>query len=348
LRELAERSNSILNALRWPASPGALPTTLREMAASPAAREAAPAEALPPLFKGPAWMARTVDGGRSWEPARQIYDPGVNRQTIGNQVAVLPNGDVLNFFTEIRLPDDTAYRTVLRYQRSTDKAATFLPTRNPPPISRMNTTANVLITGVFTPDRLFAVRDAALLFDVAVDPRSGNLYLVWQDKRFRPFTFEGFSLGDKVVFTMSTDGGLTWSLPILVSQTPRNANRFREQAFLPSVAVDGNGTIVVTYYDFRNDVPGPRELSDHWAVSCRPAVADCAVASSWGEEVRLTDRSFNYYQAPVARGLFLGDYMGLAGAGPFVHALYGIADGVDRTTLLTRRLRPGTAAASTR
>lgn len=345
LRELAERSNSIVNALRWPAPQGALPTTLRELAASPAAREA-DAEALPPLFKGPAWVARTVDGGRSWEPARMIYDPGVNRQTIGNQVAVLPSGDVLNFFTEIRLPDETAYRTTLRYQRSTDKGATFLPTRSPPAVSRMNTTANVLITGVFTPDGLFAVRDASLLFDVAVDPRRGTLYAVWQDKRFRSFTFEGFSLGDKVVFAMSRDGGVTWSTPILVSQTPRNANRFREQAFLPSVAVDGDGTVVVTYYDFRNDVPGLRELSDHWAVLCRPAVADCARASSWGEEVRLTERSFNYFLAPVARGLFLGDYMGLAGAGRFVHALYGIADGLDRTILLTRRIQAGTAAAA--
>ena len=341
LRELSERSHSILNALRWPAPAGALPDTLRDMAASSAAREAAATEALPPLFKGPAWLARTVDGVRSWQPARQIYDPGVNRQTIGNQVAVLPNGDVLNFFAEIRLPDETAYRTTLRFQRSTDKGATFLPTRNPPAVSRMNTAANVLITGVFTPDLLFPVRDASLLFDVAVDPRNANVYAVWQDKRFRSFTFEGFSLGDKVVFTMSTDGGTTWSQPILVSQTPRNANRFREQAFLPSVAVDGNGTIIVTYYDFRNDVPGQRELSDHWAVLCRPAVADCALASSWGEEVRLTDRSFNYFLAPVARGLFLGDYMGLSGGGPFVHALYGIADGLDRTSLFTRRIRPG-------
>src|SRR5690606_2294343 len=39
---------------------------------------------------GPTWFARSVDGGDTWEPARPIYDPGVNRQTIGNVIVVLP------------------------------------------------------------------------------------------------------------------------------------------------------------------------------------------------------------------------------------------------------------------
>src|SRR5262249_4125810 len=34
-------------------------------------------------FKGPAMLARTTDGGQSWEPARPIFDPGGNDFTIG-------------------------------------------------------------------------------------------------------------------------------------------------------------------------------------------------------------------------------------------------------------------------
>lgn len=348
LRELSDRSNSVLNALRWPALAGNATTTLNDMAANVgrAARAGTSSVNLPPFFKGPAWFARTVNGGATWEEAREIYDPGVNQQTIGNQIAVLPDGDVLNFFTEIRLQEDFAYSSTLRYQRSVDKGRTFSPNINAQAISRVNTAANVLISGVFTPDGLFSVRDGALLFDLAVDPDSGAIYAVWQDKRFRSFTFEGFSLGDKVAFAQSTDGGRTWSRPILVSQTPLNANKFREQAFLPSVAVSGDGTIVVTYYDFRNDVPGLPELSDHWAVFCDPSGADCADAGSWGDEARLTNVSFDYFLAPVARGLFLGDYMGLAGSGRFVHALYGIADGLDRTSLFTRRIKIAPEASS--
>src|SRR5207253_9461853 len=36
----------------------------------------------PLVSTGPAWLARSLDGGKTWEPARSIYDPGVNAQTI--------------------------------------------------------------------------------------------------------------------------------------------------------------------------------------------------------------------------------------------------------------------------
>jgi hypothetical protein len=43
-------------------------------------------------FKGPAMFSRTTNGGASWEPARIIYNPGGNNQTLGNQLVVLPDG----------------------------------------------------------------------------------------------------------------------------------------------------------------------------------------------------------------------------------------------------------------
>jgi hypothetical protein len=48
--------------------------------------------------------------------------------------------------------------------------------------------------------------------------------------------------------------------------------------------------------------------------------------------------------APVARGYFLGDYMGLERAGQSVHPVFGLVDGVDRTSVFTRRIQFGTAA----
>jgi hypothetical protein len=41
---------------------------------------------------GPLMLARTTDGGATWEPARAIFDPGADAQTIGALVAVLPIG----------------------------------------------------------------------------------------------------------------------------------------------------------------------------------------------------------------------------------------------------------------
>ena len=72
---------------------------------------------------------------------------------------------------------------------------------------------------------------------------------------------------DEVAFSMSLDGGFTWSAPIKVSQTPANSNPLRQQAFLPSVAVNDDNVVGVTYYDFRND-DDSGELADHWFVSC--------------------------------------------------------------------------------
>ena len=57
-------------------------------------------------YRGPIWFARSTDGGNGWEPARPIYDPGQNSQTIGNQIVVLPkdvlqNYDLVNVFNLI-------------------------------------------------------------------------------------------------------------------------------------------------------------------------------------------------------------------------------------------------------
>ena len=57
-----------------------------------------------------------------------------------------------------------------------------------------------------------------------------------------------------------------------------------------------------------------------------------------GDVLRLTRRSFDMLDAPIAVGHFLGDYMGLVTAGRVVHPVFGIATGLDRTTEFTRRI----------
>ena len=55
--------------------------------------------------------------------ARSIYDPGANRQTINNQIVVLPDGTLILFFTELATVGAPNPR--LRIMRSTDKGATW-------------------------------------------------------------------------------------------------------------------------------------------------------------------------------------------------------------------------------
>jgi hypothetical protein len=286
-------------------------------AAADSSRVQAPTAELEVFFEGPTYLARTINGGASWRPAQKIYDPGPNAQTIGNQIVVQPNGNVIDLFTDI-LPNGSPRLALLR---SFDKGASW--ERRPTIVA----TIAFSQTGTITPDLQESVRDAAILFDAAVDPRNGRLYLVWQDTRFAGV--------DQVAFAQSTDNGRTWSRPIRIDRTPPSPNILREQAFIPSIAVGANGELIVNYYDFRNDSAARPEATDYWSVFCS---ADCTRRASWGGELRLTRRSFDMLDAPIARGHFLGDYMGLVTAGRIAHPVFGIATGPDLTTIYTRRI----------
>jgi len=281
-------------------------------------------------FKGPIYFARSTDGGDSWEPARNIYDPGANNQTINNRVVVLPDGTLLDVFTEIlnnkNSDGEQQFEANLALLRSTDKGLTWTPRGQPQRIAKIQS------TGTLSPDMLLPVRDASILFDVAVDSTSGALYAVWQDRRF-----DGI---EQIAFAMSGDGGFTWSTPIKVNQTPMSGNPLRAQAFLPSVAAMATtGQVAVTYYDFRFD-DGSGELADYFVNRCNAMLDDCGDPASWSNELRLTDNSFDYAQAPVARGLFLGDYMGLASDSSGLLSAFGIAGFPDRASIFFRRTAP--------
>jgi len=266
-------------------------------------------------FRGAPYLARSTDGGVSWEPARRISS-NANLFTIGNQIVVLPNGTLIDF---------TDYGTGSGVQgsnhdwkavfRSTDHGVTWTP--------KPVTIANV--EEVFPhriPDGTFPVRAGG--DDIAVDPASGALYAVWTDGRFND--------GDHndIVLSKSTDGGLTWSAPQKVSGNPSGVD-----AHTPSVHVAANGQVAVAYYDYRNDVAGDDSASTDYfnAISSDGG-------ATWAD-VRLTSSSFDISDAPVApasRGYFLGDYEGLTSVGSVFVNLYIVAnpDTSNRTDVVTQ------------
>lgn len=289
----------------------------QRLAASKAARNAAAAPAAV-QFVGPAYFARTTDFGATWSTPKIIFDPGDNAQTINNRVVVTPNGAVIDFFTHI-FTDGTV---TIDLVRSADNGATF---------GAAITAQTITPTGVVTPDSKEGVRDAAILFDVAVNRRTGAIYLVWQDSAFAAGV-------DQVAFSMSADDGSTWSKPVRIDRTPNNANPLREQAFIPSVGVGPGGILAVTYYDFRNDTSNGKEATDYWALFCNPRASDCAKRGNWSGEKRLTEIPFDMLDAPVAGGHFLGDYMTLKGSRDAVHAVFGLATGKNLTDIFTRKI----------
>jgi hypothetical protein len=286
-------------------------------------------------FTGPTFFSTTANDGDTWSPAGPIFQPGIDAQTIDNIIVVPPSGNVLDFFTAINVAGSPGLISI-GHIVSTDQGSTW---------SGPSFATDIQVVGVVTPDTGQPIRDASILYSVAVDPSSGAIYLVWQDDRLTSpatcTTPAGSIPVDGILFSQSTDGGVTWSAPVQINQTPANANPCRQQAFIPAVVAAGDGTVVVTYYDFRNDTgTGGVEATDYFALFCKPTVLNpCSTAANWGSEARLTDNSFNILDAPVARGHFLGDYMGLAASGTkTVFPVFGAAVGHNLTADFVRKI----------
>jgi hypothetical protein len=168
---------------------------------------------------------------------------------------------------------------------------------------------------------------------IAMDRSSGTLYAVWLDGRFSNFQYNSIAL------STSTDGGFTWSNPIQVNQTPNTVPPIDRQAWNPTVAVAADGTVAVSYYDFRNNTPAPGALTDYWLAYSRPSAAAAATNPASWNEVRLTNTSFDLEQAGTRfeGGFFLGDYDGLAAVGNDFVAVWGMSDATKPEDVFFRR-----------
>jgi len=260
-----------------------------------------------PAFRGPALFSKTTDGGLSWSNGRVVFDPGEKNQTIGNQIVVPAAGPakgvLIDGFDLILNKggkgNNGRSAFLVAVIRSTDGGATW----SQPVIVAQQDFANVSIAG-------HPVRSSDELPEFAVGPE-GNLYAVWQDGRYSP------TGAAKIAFSMSTDGGLSWSTPIRVDQSVGDA-----PAFTPQVHVASDGTVGVSYYDLENATAAQPGLTDAYIVHCH---GNCTSSASWatGGETKLsTSGSFDMTAAPDAGGYFVGDYEGLAASGTTFDPLF--------------------------
>jgi hypothetical protein len=138
--------------------------------------------------------------------------------------------------------------------------------------------------------------------------------VAWQDARFTG------GQADAIALAWSADNGKTWTAPEKVNATPTNIPIRDQQAFAPNLAVAADGTLAVSYFDFRrNDAAAPLP-TDRWLVRCHPTANPACTARPARPETRLTARSFDMRRAHRLTsvgppGFFLGDYMGLASTG---------------------------------
>lgn len=258
---------------------------------------------------GDTLFARSSDGGGTWERGRRIFGPIRHGQSFGNEIVVLADNDrfdggLLNVFSLIEYGRGGAREeATIAAMSSSDRGRTW---SRPVQIARLDA-APVRLPG----RRRTELKTGRLLPRVAVDPHSGALYVAWSES-----SFQGDGFND-VALSMSLDGGRSWSAPVKVNQTPELADDAARQAFTPEVAVTSDGEVAVSYFDFRNsDEVEQGVATDLFAVRCddpAPAEGD-ACGGSW-VETRLTQSSFDMRVAPDSGGPFLGDYVGLAGAG---------------------------------
>jgi hypothetical protein len=240
-------------------------------------------------FRGNPMISRTTNGGATWSrpvPMRQS-----NTYFQGNQIAVGPDGTLYNvtanLFTGAVASEQAVYMGVMR---SRDAGLTWsAPTKIAP----------IRTAQLFVPDDHFPIRAEDYLPDIAIDPNNGDIYVVWSDGLG--------TLIDKVVMAKSTDGGRHWSGPTVVATGGPSV-----QSYNHSIEVTDDGTVVLTYYDDRNNVLGDGiATTDIWLRHSHDGGA------TWEPEQHLSG-PFDHYLAPISffapgepRGLFLGDYMGL-------------------------------------
>jgi hypothetical protein len=258
---------------------------------------AATTSATPCGFSAPTYLSRTTNFGRTWSKPKLIVPTAVDEQTIDNQILVNhQTGTLYDFYNYINAAGEDNIEMVF----STNRGATWSPRQH---VQRLATNAETnlqCLCGVTYPgDESKPLRTGDTVPSFAIDPNTGQLYVVWQDGRANPVSG---AKNDMLFASTSTRGGLpgTWSHPIRVN--PGNDRA----AFTAAINVNGSGQVGIAYYDLTPPLTSPDILlTDTWLVTTDgPGLA-------FGPR-KLIGGPYNMLAAPFALGFFVGDYMGLA------------------------------------
>jgi hypothetical protein len=253
------------------------------------------------MTTGPTWFTQSSNG--VWEPPRSIFDPGLDAQTLANQIFVEPSGALVDLFLIITSARSANPNRTIAAMTSTDQGATWSA-----PVS----IASLESVGTVNQKNGVPVRSGEDVPAFGIDPSTGRLYAVWQDSRFSS------GIRDEIALSSSNDGGHTWSAPERVSQAP-------VASFGPSLSAGPGGMVGVSYYDLRDDDPKNLHefLVSAWLISSHDR------GSTWSES-RLSG-PFDLGSALIGSDYFLGDYQGLVPVGEAFVPFFAVANSGNTT-----------------
>ena len=245
---------------------------------------------------------RSTDGGRTFPGDAIVAVPPSEPQNLVIGVHVFPDHEdentfhlIWNYYVATTSPYNQMY-----YTKSVDAGRTWLPaTPMGPPFEALPRQF---------PNQQF--RNLSLPIGVAAP--NGDLYATWAEMREAPdpATDDGDDLQADVVFTKSTNGGVTWSTPSVVNQERSNADQFQ-----PYIAVTPQGEIQVAYFDRRHDtrVASGGTVTHTGNFYVDEYLSRSADGGATWKDTRLShDMGSPEHNAPVSSsGLFFGDYQGL-------------------------------------
>jgi hypothetical protein len=180
-------------------------------------------------------MAVSRDRGQTFDKAITITPPS---QVSAGATYVYPEIDAAGnlYVSVVSFPPNGTISTIY-VARSTDDGRTFGPFV---PITTVH-----IPPGEVYPNTRFR---SGIVENFAASPTyAGHLYLTYED--WDPIVGQA-----DVKFTQSTDGGFTWTTPVVVNDNVDAPGAPTDQ-FQPSVAAGPNGAVAVAFYDRRQACP---------------------------------------------------------------------------------------------
>ena len=222
-------------------------------------------------------FSRSTNHGKNWSSLKRISPSSQDGAVQGSSVAVGPHGEIYIVY-EVFYAGNQCRQFLAK---STNGGVSF--------------TSPVAVTPLFNDLTFSSTYRKNSFASIAVNPLNANLYMIYSDQP---------SASSQVEFTMSTNGGKTFSAAAPINDSPDG------QRFFTALAVDSASNLHASWFDTRNSA-GNTALYDVYATFSNDG------GLTFANNARVTAAS-----ADAGTTSFIGDYSGIAAAGGYAHPVW--------------------------